>query len=247
MKLSVYFTLQEVTASDVAGKPVLVLDILRATTTIVAALANGAKAVVPAATSGDAIRIAQNLDKRTVLLAGEKRAERIPGFALGNSPLEMTPDVVASRTVVMATTNGTPALTAAESGRPVFVGAATNFSAAAARVAEAFLEHQALAIICAGQERLFSLEDAYAAGRFVQAVIPAGKRRLVQLNDAAIAALELVRHYGTKWKTAINASSAARDLTRLGFKRDIAAAAEEDTYDIVPVYAGSRVTVPPRG
>src|SRR5882724_6953954 len=168
MKLSVYFTPQGVSPADVAGRPVLVLDILRATTCIVAALAHGARAIVPAATSEDAIRIAQNLDKHTVLLAGEKRAERIPGFALGNSPLEMTPDVVASKTIVMATTNGTPAFIAATSGQPVIVGAAVNFQAAAAAVAAQFTEHQALAILCAGRERQFSLEDAYAAGRFAQ-------------------------------------------------------------------------------
>ena len=246
MKLSVYFTPQGVAAADVAGRPVLVLDILRATTTIIAALANGARAVVPAATSEDAIRIAQNLDKRTTLLAGEKRAERIEGFALGNSPLEMTTDVVASKTIVMATTNGTPALTLASTGHPVFVGAATNFQAAAERVAEAFSQQQALAIVCAGRERQFSLEDAYAAGRFAQ-VVMAGKRRSVELNDAALAALELVRHHGTAWKTAIKASAAAKDLKRLGFSKDVAAACEADTYDIVPVYADSHVTIPPRG
>ncbi|HEY2825201.1 MAG TPA: 2-phosphosulfolactate phosphatase [Gemmatimonadales bacterium] len=242
MKLSVYFTPHGVAPADFQGRPVLVLDILRATTTIVAALANGARAVVPAATSEDAIRIAQNLDKHSVLLAGEKRAERIPGFALGNSPLEMTAAVVASKTVVMATTNGTPALTAAAAGAPVVVGAATNFSAAAERVSEAFRAHEALAILCAGRERLFSLEDAYAAGRFAHAVM-AGKRRSVELNDAALAALDIVRHYGTNWRTVINASAAAHDLKRLGFHDDIAAASEADTYDIVPVYADSHVTI----
>jgi 2-phosphosulfolactate phosphatase len=245
MRLSVYFTPQGVTTADVTGRPVLVLDILRATTTIVAALAHGARAVVPAASSEDAIRIAQNLDKHSVLLAGEKRAERIAGFALGNSPLEMTPDVIANKTLVMATTNGTPALTLSSIGHPVLVGAATNFQAAAERAAEAFSEHQALSIVCAGRERQFALEDAYAAGRFAQ-VVMSGKRRTVELNDAALASLELVRHYGSTWRTAINASAAARSLKELGFAKDVAAASEPDTYDIVPVYADSHITVPHR-
>ena len=82
------------------------------TTTIVMALANGAKAVVPAASSEEAVRMTSNLQRDGFLLAGERKSLKIPGFALGNSPREMTPEVVAGKTVFLATTNGTPALVA---------------------------------------------------------------------------------------------------------------------------------------
>ncbi len=243
MKINVFFTPLGVTAADVAGKPVVVIDVLRATTTIVAALAAGAKSVVPAGAVDEAIRIAQNLEKSEVLLLGERRFERVEGFALGNSPCEMVPEVVAGKTLVMSTTNGTPALTAAEDGSPVIVAAATNFSAAAETARVAFEERGELAILCAGRDKMFALEDAYAAGRFVQGVMPPGGRRQVQLNDAALASLEIVRRYGDKWKRAVQASSAARDLARRGFRKDVAAATEVDKYQIVPIYSGRHVRV----
>jgi 2-phosphosulfolactate phosphatase len=241
MKLSVYFTPLGVTPADIAGKPVIVIDILRATTSIVAALANGAKAVVPAGATDEAIRIAQNLEKDGVLLAGERRYERISGFALGNSPGEMTAAAVGGKTLVMSTTNGTPAIQAAEGGHPVLIGAATNFAAIVERARPLVEEAGALAILCAGRERGFALEDAYAAGRFAHALIPPGMRRRVVLNDAAIAALELIKRYGDRWKRAVSASSAAHELIQKGFKADVLAATECDRYDLVPVYADRRI------
>lgn len=242
MRINVYFTPLGVTAADIGGRPVVVVDILRATTSIVAALANGARAVVPAGATDEAIRIAQNL-KDDVLLAGERKGERISGFALGNSPLEMTREVVAGKTLVMSTTNGTVAIQAAEDGTPVLIGAATNFSAAVAQARAAFEAAGEIAILCAGRERMFALEDAYAAGRFAHALIPEGMRRHVDFNDAGVAALELVKRYGDRWKRAISASAAAHELGRKGFREDVLAATWTDCFDLVPVYANRQVTL----
>jgi len=221
-----------------------VLDVLRTTTTILAAMASGAKAVLPAASQEEALRHLANLERDAVVLAGEKRLERIDGFDLGNSPGEMTPEAVGGRTVVMATTNGTPALVAVEYGAPVLIAAITNFSAVVARAAEVFEKTQEVVILCSGRQRMFALEDAYLAGRLARALVPAKQRRSVQFNDAAIAALELVRRYGEKWKNAVSASTAARELKERGFKADLAAATEVDVHDIVPEYSGKLVTLP---
>ncbi len=243
MKLSVYFTPLGVTPNAVAGKPVLVVDILRTTTTIVAAMANGARSIVPTDSAEDALKVAQNLQRDDVLLAGERNAERIPGFALGNSPSDMVPDAVGGRTIVMATTNGTPAIVAAEGGRPVVVGAATNFSAAIDRLQREMASRGEIVILCAGRERMFSLEDAYAAGRFAQQLIPGSQRRSADLNDGAIAALELVRRYGDRWKRAVSASAAGRHLRSLSYRDDVTAASEVDAHAVVPTYADRLVTV----
>jgi len=243
MRIDVYFTPLGVMPADLAGRPVLVVDILRATTTIVEALARGAKAVVPVAAADEAIRIAQNLEKGTVLLAGERKGERIEGFALGNSPREMTEEAVSGKILVMSTTNGTHAIGVAEPGSPVFIGAATNFTAAAAAARQAAQQSGSLVILCAGRERMFALEDAYAAGRFALAMIEPGERRKVELNDAGLAALEIVRRYGEKWKRAIAASAAARALRDIGLKADVLAAASVDCHTIVPRYENRRVTL----
>ncbi|HEX9691499.1 MAG TPA: 2-phosphosulfolactate phosphatase [Gemmatimonadales bacterium] len=244
MKVTVYFTPLGVNPQDVAGRPVIVLDLLRTTTTIVAALARGARAVLPASGPDDALRLAGNLERDTVLLAGERRLQPIDGFNLGNSPSEMMSEVVVGKTIVMATTNGTPALMAAEPGNPVLIGAATNFSAVVERARCLFAERGEIVILCGGRQRMFALEDAYAAGRFVDALVPGKDRRKADFNDAAIASLELVRRYGDRWKRAIAASAAARDLKANGLKADLNAATEVDTQTIVPVYANRLVTVP---
>jgi 2-phosphosulfolactate phosphatase len=242
MRVDVFFTPLGVTPADVTGRPVLVLDILRATTTMVEALANGARAVVPASAPDEAIRIAQQLAPGSRLLAGERRAERIEGFDLGNSPGEMTRAVVEGKTIVMATTNGTPAFAVAEPGRPVYAAAATNFSAVVEAARPAVEAAHGVAILCAGRERMFSLEDAYAAGRFAQALLPQGGRRAARLNDAAVAALELVRHYGDRWKNAIRASAHAGELIRLGFRQDVADASNVDRHALAPLYQDRQVT-----
>ena len=174
MKLSVYFTAQGLTQGDVAGRPVLVIDVLRTTTTIVTALGNGAKAVFPAETAADAIQLVNNLERDDILLAGEQGYQAIEGFHCGNSPLEMTPEKVKDMTLVMATTNGSKALVAAQNGGPVFVGAVINFSAVAAAAKAAFEEAGELIILCGGRERRFALEDAYVAPQFGSTIIKVG-------------------------------------------------------------------------
>lgn len=247
MKLSVHFTPTGLGAGTFERRPVLVIDLLRATTTILTALAHGAKAVLPAASAEDALRLAQNLQRGDVLLAGERRSELIPGFALGNSPLEMTAEVVTGKTLVYTTTNGTQAILAADDGRPVLIGAAVNFQAAAQAAWRAFEEAGELAILCAGRERGFALEDAYAAGRFVEAIVPGKLRRTLESNDEVLAARELVKRFGNDWKKAVNASTHARFLKERGFGRDLAFATQQDLFDIVPLYADRHVTIPERG
>jgi 2-phosphosulfolactate phosphatase len=239
MKIDVFFTPLGSREGDLAGRGIVVIDVLRATTTIVAAIAHGAKAVIPAATADEAVRMTANLERDGFLLAGERRSLRIEGFALGNSPLEMTPELVAGRTLFLATTNGTPALVAAQGGEPVLVGAAVNFSALVERARAAFGAAGDLAIVCAGRDRQFALEDAYAAGRLVKAV-KRGRRR-VELNDAARVALGLTDAFAD-WEAALGASAAARQLVELDFDDDVAFCATQDRFGVVPTYADRRVT-----
>lgn len=247
MKLAVFFTPAGVTPAVLANKPVLVVDLLRATTTIITALANGARAVLPAATSSDALGLAQNLERKDLLLAGERNALPIEGFALGNSPLEMTAERVGGKTLVMATTNGTSALLAAEDAKLVLLGAAVNFSAAVEAARRALDAAGELVILCAGRQGQFALEDAYAAGRFALAILPGGARSGAELNDAAIAARDLVKRYGAKWKSAVLASAAARDLRAKGFRADVEAATQADVYAVVPTLEQRQVRLRPGG
>jgi 2-phosphosulfolactate phosphatase len=240
MKIDVYFTPLGLTAGDLTGRGVVVIDVLRATSTIVTALSAGAKAVVPAATSEEAVRLTANIEKDGIVLAGERRMVKIEGFGLGNSPREMTPEAVRGKTIFLATTNGTPALVAAQGGEPVLVAAALNFSAVAERARLLFAERGDLVLICAGREKQFALEDAYTAGRLIKAV-KKGARKVV-LNDAAQVSLDLAGQQGG-WQDAFDASEAARQLAVAGLGDDVAYCARPDRFHVVPVYAERRITV----
>lgn len=247
MKLTVYFTPVGLTPHELGGRPVLVIDVLRATTSMVTALGHGARAIIPADGPAGALDLAANLDRDDVLLAGERGYQTIEGFALGNSPREMTADAVGGRTLIMATSNGTDAVRASAPGSPVMIGAIVNFSAAAARARLAFEEAGELVILCAGHHQRFALEDAYTAGRFAQEILPSPDPAGDELNDGAIAVRELVRRYGDEWGRAVCASSAARVLRELRLEDDVAAATHVDQFDIVPLYVERQVRIAARG
>jgi 2-phosphosulfolactate phosphatase len=239
VKIDAFFTPVGLSVGDVTGRGVVVIDVLRATTTVITALANGAKAVIPAATSEEAVRLASNLEKDGVLLAGERKSLKIEGFALGNSPREMTAAAVGGKTIVLATTNGTPALVAAQGGDPVLVGAPANFKALAERARAVLAERGHLVIVCAGREKQFAIEDAYTAGRLVKA-LKKGQRQLT-LNDAATAAVAVTAAYDG-WPDALADSEAARQLAEAELAEDVRFAARVDRFGIVPTYADRRIT-----
>jgi 2-phosphosulfolactate phosphatase len=244
MKLEVLFSPAGFVPHEAAGRAVFVIDVLRATTTICAALHNGARAVVPVSTAEEATRLAQTLGPEDVVLAGERGSERIPGFALGNSPLEMAESAVRGKTLVMTTTNGTAALLAAQGARETYVASAANLAVAGAKAHELWTERKDLVILCAGRESRFALEDAYAAGRLAYEAL--GRRRTRKgLNDAALVAVDLVRRYGMSWERPFALCVAGRHLTRLGMANDVADAGRENAYPVLPLFHERRITAVP--
>jgi 2-phosphosulfolactate phosphatase len=242
MKIDVVFTPAGLTVGEVQGRAVFVIDILRATTAMCAALSHGAKAIIPVASTEEALRLAQTIGSTDVLLAGEKECVRIPGFQLGNSPLEMTEQVVRGRTIIVTTSNGTRALLACQGASAVYPMAAVNLSAATEKAREALESERHILIVCAGRENAFSLDDAYCAGRLAAAILGDRKPRR-GLNDAAIACLDLVRRYGSNWKRPLAYSRAGRELIRLGFGDDLRDAARQDAYPVLPHFHERRVTL----
>jgi 2-phosphosulfolactate phosphatase len=244
MKLDVVFTPTGLTAGEVQGRVVFVIDILRAGTSMCAALFHGARAVVPAASTEEALRLAQTLGSEDTLLAGERNCVPIPGFHLGNSPREMRPDVVRGKTVIMTTTNGTNALLATAGATEVQLAGAANFTIASARAHQAWVAGESLLIVCAGREQHFALDDAYTAGRLVEAAMGGGRGRK-GLSDAGLVALDLVRRYGRRWERPLLASRGGRDLVELGMTDDVTDAARLDAYPVRASYHDRRVVALP--
>jgi 2-phosphosulfolactate phosphatase len=242
MRLDVLFTPAGLTLAEVQGRTVFVIDILRATTSMCAALSNGARAILPVASTEEALKLAQTLASDDVRLAGEKNCHRIEGFHLGNSPLEMTEAAVRGRSLIVYTTNGTKALLACQGAAAVHPTCAGNLSLAVERARETLEQDGAVLVLCAGRDGAFSLDDGYTAGRLVAAVLGGSVKRR-GMNDAALAGLDLVRRYGERWERPLRRSRAGRELIRLGFADDVADAARLDAYPVLPTFHDRRVTL----
>jgi len=244
MRLDVVFTPSGITPSEVQGRTVFVIDILRATTAMCAALYHGAKAMIPVANTEEALRLAQTIGSDDVLLAGEKNCVRIPGFQLGNSPLEMTESVVRNKTIIVTTTNGTKALLACQGAGGVYPACAANLTLAGEKAREALERDRYIVLVCAGRDGSFSLDDAYCAGRLAVAGL-GGRKPRRGLNDAALASLDLVRRYGDQWERPLSYSRAGRELIKLGFREDVLDASRLDAYPVLPHFHERRVTLAP--
>jgi len=240
VRLDVFFGHHQLTPADVAGRVVAVIDVLRASTTVAVALGNGARAVVPFESSEEAVLRSKSFERSDVRLAGERRMHAIPGFDFGNSPREFTREAVEGKTVLLTTTNGTAALASLQGARDVVVASYVNFSAALAMLRAAARGGADLAVVCAGHERQFSLEDAACAGRYARHIT----KRLanVDVNDAARAAMLVNGKYGEHVHRMLEDSSHGRALMEAGYAADLAICAAVDACPVVPLYADRQIT-----
>jgi 2-phosphosulfolactate phosphatase len=231
MKISVALTprlLREPRSHAVA-----VVDVLRATSSLVAMFDNGLLRAMVA----DNLRAARDLALRNFsLLCGEAKALPIAGFDYGNSPAEFAGLSFSGKSAVLWTTNGTKAIAAATAAPVVAIAALTNRRAVAARLLdEASARKLDIAVVCAGLERgtAFSLEDSVSAGAIVEAVREDG--RSVAMTDSAWAALHLWQWYRGDAMRAFRHAVHGRALLSMGFERDLAHAAQVDVSESVPV------------
>jgi 2-phosphosulfolactate phosphatase len=224
---------------ELHDRVVLVIDVLRASTSMAAALANGARAVLPFEGVDEAISRARSLDRSEVLTAGERKMQAIPGFDLGNSPRAFTTELVAGKTIVMTTSNGTAALANTGGASEVMVGAFVNYSAVLGRLRAAARSSRSIAIVCAGSGGRFALEDAICAGRFVRGVARRGIAP--DLGDAARVAAMIDRKMGADLPTALRESEHGRALVEAGYGEDVDDCARLDAHPVVPVYRDRQV------
>lgn len=241
MNVHVYYHTSSIDDLVLRDANVVVIDVLRASTTIVHAMAAGAREIIPVGTADQAMKIAGSLFSTSSLVCGERNGKPIEGGKLGNSPAEYTPKSVGGKSLIFMTTNGAPALLKAKYARHCFVAAFANISAAAqAVVALPNIEEEGVAILTSGREGDFSLEDALCAGLLVERLINLGLE--VNLSDTVRVARSLWRQYGDDLEGALRASDHGRYLISIGYEQDIADCAKVDTHSIVPVLEQTRIT-----
>lgn len=241
MHLSVAFTPALLTGiSEPRDHAIVVIDVLRATTTIVAAMYAGARDIIPAADIEEAEQIARRLGRDSVLLAGERNGLKIDGFDLGNSPSEYTSEVVGGTTIVLTTTNGTRAIQAAAAvSDTVMCGALLNAAAVAELCSE---RHRHVTLLCAGTNGRFSMDDAIAAGAVIDSFRARGMA--MSLDDSSVTAYELFDLRRTDLRAALEATGHGKRLMELGFGDDVAFSAGLSEPDAsVPMLFGKRLRV----
>lgn len=240
MQIDVFFGTAGITPADVSGRAVAVIDVLRASTSIAVALDNGAKAVVPFEKSDDVVERSKAFAKTDVRLAGERKSLPIPGFDLGNSPQAFTREMVENKTILMATTNGTGAITATQGARDVIIASYVNFSASVAFLRNALRSGTDVALICAGQDRRFALEDAACAGHYAHHI--AKRLNAVTMNDGGHACVLIDKKYGENLKKLFEASDHGRYLREQGFVEDLEICAAVDTHAVLAIYQDRQIT-----
>ncbi len=214
---------------------IVAIDVLRCSSSIVTALANGAKAVIPSLTLDKARALAK---ARGAVLAGERRGKRPKGFQLGNSPLEFKEKVVQSKTVVLTTTSGTKAIVLGKKAQNVLVGSFLNLDATVqlgSQLAET--SGSGISLVTAGTGGLFSLEDFLCAGAMSDKLIQEGAR----LDDGCLASAYAWREARPNLSAALREGLHAKRLDSLGFAEDVDFAARVNLFDIAAILRGDRI------
>ncbi len=211
-----------------AGGLAVVIDVLRATTTIVYALAAGCLDVWPCAEVDDAREVAGGMRVGRVLLGGERGGRPLPGFDLGNSPREYTSALCKNTSLVLTTTNGTRALLRAAEAERVLVAAFVNYSAVCEQLR---VETRPIHIVCAGSEGEPALEDTLLAGAFVDFLCEEG---VGVINDSARLAWDCFETHGRVLEGALEVGRGGEILRGLGYDDDIRAAAQVDLFALAP-------------
>ena len=213
MRIDVAFTPAEAGPAHVA----IVVDVMRATSTIAQALASGYRRVLCCREIGEARALREELDGEAVV-GGERNAVLIEGFDLGASPRDYLEP--RAQTAILTTTNGTrTVLAAAANAEIVVLGSLLNLDAVAAA---ALAPGEDITVVCAGYEGAFAIDDAYCAGRIVELL--GGDR-----SDAAVASSALTRAYPTAWE-----GVTARTYGPPGLEDDLRWCTQENTLTVVP-------------
>jgi len=238
MKIDVLFSPVQADELFFTGKTTVVIDVLRASSTIITALSNGAKEIVPVGTIEFAVKVSGGIFGGQTLLGGERNTKKIEGFALGNSPFEYSKEIVNGKSIVFYSTNGSRAIVKAKYSANLFVCSFNNLMALAKHLKKL---NESVIILCAGNNNFFSLEDSVCAGMLVSNLLTNNKK--VSLTDSSTSALTLFKSFGKNILRMLSESEHGRLLIDNGFQDDLKACAELDNTEVIPFYSEGALKV----
>lgn len=233
--IDVAFLPSSVSPESLKGRIVVVVDVLRATTSIISALQAGAKCVIPQPSIEGARDLHVRLGEGSVM-GGEREGKKVDGFQCGNSPPEYSADVIKDKTLILATTNGTVAMEKCRQAKSILIGAFVNLEA----VVEALGDEPEITILCSGTDGKITSEDVLFAGAVVERMLTAHPG--LTARDSASIALHHWRSIEQRCKKDkseladfMRSARGGINLVRIGHDHDIVFAAQIDTIPIVPV------------
>ena len=238
MRVEIFFTAQEMQDQHLRGKTVVVIDTLRATSTIVTALFNGAMAVEPKIEVNESFKRAKELQAGSYVIGGEREGLKVQGFDLGNSPRDYQPSVVEGKIVILSTTNGTNTITRAKAAEHVLIGSLLNAHTVmdgAARLGNDLI------LCCSGTKGNFSLEDFVTAGAMVERLQKLGVD--VKGDDRVSTARMLYERYSepAELQELISCSQNGMRLIEIGLEEDIAYCVRQDSMPLMCYFNGTAI------
>jgi 2-phosphosulfolactate phosphatase len=238
MDIKAYFSTEAAEKTLIEDRNVIVIDVLRATTTLATALNNGAKCIIPADSVVKARIEHSRFPAGTALLCGERGFDRLEEFDLGNSPFEYGKEVVSGKSLIYTSTNGTRGMNAGMPGRNLVLAAFINFP----RPADYFIDlKEDISVICCGTTGYFSLEDAVCGGMYIHYLTK--NFHSVGTNDAAEAAVALFKRYRDCIPQMMQMCENGRQLSMLGYHRDVEYCSRIGQIDAVPFRKGKEIVV----
>ena len=246
MRCDLFFSPSELPDFYVKGRRVVLVDVLRACTSLAVALEAGAARIIPAESVEEAKQLVKALDREYTLLAGEMDGRKLPGFDLGNSPREFKDPSLAGKTIVFTSTNGARLMAQmVDAGEQVLLSFLNLSGAGSYLLGSGYASE--LTVVCAGQDGHFSLEDAVCAGMLCDWLLK--RDPAVEFNDCGQAARILHRAHASDLPGLLRLCSHGVFLRENGMGEDLIEAARVDSVGLVPVVRDGRITAvrPPWG
>jgi len=243
--LEVVFTPEEIKNRRLSDKLIVVIDVLRASSTIVTALAYGCRGVVPILSPEQAKEKAQQFKKEEVLLGGEREGRKIKGFDLGNSPREYQKEIVGDRIIIFSTTNGVKTLEIVRGAFRIIIASFLNLQATS-NYCSKFQGDILLA--CAGKEGYFSLEDTVCAGMLINSLRDIYSDTCTcQGVDANLTAQVLYKKFENNILEMLRKSQHGRYLESIGLRKDLEFCSQLDIFNIVPIFRDGLISLNEEG
>lgn len=234
MQIDVCISAGHVLPEQTEGKLVVVIDVLRATSVICTALANGAKSIMAVQTIDQALALKEN----GFLIGGERDGLKLEGFDFGNSPLEYTAKMVNGKTIALTTSNGTRAIESSKNANEIIIASFLNISAVVDYLKNSNMD---ICIVCAGTLNKFSLDDALCAGKIISLL---SSSSTLSLTDSAFAHLMLFSHSSPSLaSTLAEGCNHYNYVKQIGFEADLDFCLQEDIFTFVPKLNNNEITI----